>query len=52
MSDTVNETIVTTIGTPETIGDFSGNPSGEKDYIPAFEFNDGRNSQFLHIIGI
>ena len=30
----------------------AGTGGQEDEYIPSLEFDDGRNSQFIHIIGI
>lgn len=52
MSDTLeNETLGPTLDV-KTIGNSSNSPSQKDDYEPSLEFDDGRNSQFLHIIGI
>lgn len=52
MSDTLeNKTMGSTLGA-STIGDSSNSPSQKDDVEPALEFDDGNNTQFLHLIGI
>lgn len=52
MSDTLeNDTMGSTLGA-STIGDSANNPSQKDDVDPSLEFDDGNNSQFLHLIGI
>lgn len=52
MSDTLeNDTLGPTFDI-NTIGNSANNPSQKEKDEPSLEFDDGSNSQFLHLIGV